>query len=185
MQAVATGDQQAFTSLFRRYYRTIFQFACRMTASPEAAEDLTQECFIRILRSAARFNASRGSLRVYLYTTARNLAIRESGKHRHDLWPDDEDSPGPADDAIGPEESVLRLEASEVVEKAVHVLPPAQKEVLILIEYQDLTLEEAAQVAGLDVGAVKSRLHRARVNLKKLLAPYFGRERMTNGPVER
>jgi RNA polymerase sigma-70 factor (ECF subfamily) len=160
MQAVAGGEEAAFTVLFRRYQRRIFRFACRITGSFEAAEDLTQECFVRVLRSAGRFDPSRGSLRVYLYATARNLAIRASQKRGSD---EDEDTAvDTLDAAAGPEAVLLDLEASDVVKKAVWSLPEAQREALILVEYEELALSEAAEVLEIDIGAVKSRVHRAR-----------------------
>ncbi|HEV3197274.1 MAG TPA: sigma-70 family RNA polymerase sigma factor [Bryobacteraceae bacterium] len=190
MKAVAAGDEEAFTLLFRRYQRAIFHFACRMTGSVEAAEDLTQECFLRVLRSAKRFDPERGSLRVYLYATARNLTIREAQKlsseqaKRRLSAPmnaqgrDADDGAGVEmlDLALGPEGLLLGLEASEVVKRAVWRLPTAQREALVLVEYEELSLEETAQVLEIDVGAAKSRVHRARENLKRLLAPYFGCE---------
>lgn len=182
MRAVAKGEEAAFVALFRRYQRAIFRFACRMTGSPETAEDLTQECFVRVLRSAGSFQAARGTVRVYLYATARNLALREMGRRRPGTGAEDEEAAGElADGTLGAEEALLALEASEVVERAVWALPAPQREALVLVEYEDLTLEETADILGIDAGAVKSRLHRARANLKKLLAPYFGRERMNDG----
>jgi RNA polymerase sigma-70 factor (ECF subfamily) len=68
---------------------------------------------------------------------------------------------------------LLNAEASEAVRKAVNELPPLQREALILFEYEELSLAEIAEVAGADVGTVKSRLHRARQRLRILLAPYF------------
>jgi len=188
MRAVAGGDEEAFTLLFRRYHRAIFHFVCRLTGSVETAEELTQECFVRMLRSAGRFNADRGSLRVYLYAAARNLVIRDlqksAAEQRKRLMAvpvgsreavlDDDAVVEMADRALGPEELVLMLEASEVVKRAVWRLPMAQREALVLVEYEDLSLEEAARVLEIDVGAVKSRVHRARERLKTLLAPYFG-----------
>jgi RNA polymerase sigma-70 factor, ECF subfamily len=178
MKAVATGDEGAFTALFRRYQGPVFHFACRVTGSATAAEDLTQECFVRLFRSAAKFDPARGSLRVYLYAIARNLAIREARSHSNTLQnQNDDDTVEPADMALGPEELLLGLEASELVQRAVGTLPAAQREALVLVQYECLSLDETAQVLRIDVGAVKSRVHRARENLKNLLAPYFGRER--------
>jgi RNA polymerase sigma-70 factor (ECF subfamily) len=181
MQAVANGDEAAFTVLFRRYEGILFRFACRMTGSPEAAEDLIQECFVRVLRSAGRFDAGRGSLRVYLYATARNLAIKAAQKRPTGQNADEDTAVELLDGSLGPEQLVLGVEASEVVKRAVGMLPTAQREALILVEYEDLSLEEAAKVLEIEIGAVKSRVHRARENLKRLLAPYFGRERMNDG----
>jgi RNA polymerase sigma-70 factor (ECF subfamily) len=173
LKSASTGDERAFTELFRRYQQPVYRYAFRLTGSAESAEDLTQECFIRVLRSAARFDAERGSLRSYLYATVRNLAI-SLARPALDGLDDEADSLGVPDLAMGAEERLLGHEAASIVQSAIAMLPAAQREALILIHYQELSLQEAADVLSIDVGAVKSRVHRARENLKQWLAPHFG-----------
>src|SRR5579872_1260332 len=114
MRAVAAGEEAAFTLLFRRYQPAVFRFACRMTGSPEAAEDLTQECFVRVLRSASRFDPARGSLRVYLYATARNLAVTRYQKTGPAGSEDDADLEI-GGGGLGPGQLVVDGEAAEAV----------------------------------------------------------------------
>lgn len=172
LKSAAAGDERAFTELFRRYQQPMYRYAFRLTGSAESAEDLTQECFIRVLRSAARFDAERGSLRSYFYATVRNLAISQARPSLEGL-DDGADSLAVPDLATGPEDRVLGDEAASIVQSAIGMLPIAQREALILIHYEELSLQEAADVLSIDVGAVKSRVHRARENLRQSLAPYF------------
>ena len=113
-----------------------------------------------------RFREDCGSVRGYLFGIVRNLAFER-------LRISDRESDEPADGETdsGPFEDVLAAERSEAVARAVAALAPLQREALILFEYEDLSLEEIAQATGVDTGAVKARLHRARETLRRRLAP--------------
>ena len=150
---------------FDEYHQAVYSFAWRLTGRPDVAEDITQECFLALLRAPQRFDPERGSMKVYLFAIARNLALKQ---YRDDRTGDPlEDS----DDlvAIDPRES---LDVASAVRAAVGSLPRLQQEALILFEYQGVTLEEIAQIVGAEVGTVKSRLHRARERLRRMLAVY-------------
>jgi len=159
------GDEGSFDSLYGRYRTPLYRFAYRLTASTTAAEDVVQECWMVILQRGG-YDGRRGSVRSYLFGVARNLAfarLRLSGREC------DED-PG-AEAERGPFDDVLAVERSEAVARAVAELPPLQREALILFEYEDLSLEEIAAATGIETGAVKARLHRAREALRRRLAP--------------
>jgi len=119
--------------------------------------------FLTLLRDD-RFDPARGSLRGFLLGIARNLVLQR--------WRDEQRR-----DAIDEEQfvampmSVEQLEVGELVGRAVRLLPPLQREVVILAEYEELSLAEVARAVGAEVGTVKSRLHRGRENLRKMLAP--------------
>lgn len=143
----------------------MFRFAWRLTGSVAAAEDVTQECFLALLEGAL-FDAGQGSLRAYLFGITRNLAlkrVRMAERESEEI----EDT----ETALDPLEDLLSAERSEVVARAVAALPPRQREALILFEYEELSLEEIAEVTGIETGAVKARLHRAREALRRRLAP--------------
>jgi RNA polymerase sigma-70 factor (ECF subfamily) len=167
----ANGDADAFRKLFEAHHKAMFRFAYRLTSALDAAEDITQECFLRLMRRPA-FDHSRGSLRQYLYGIVRNLVRQHqqtNGREVH--WDDD------ADDDQGrtitaPLDSMASAELTAVVQAAISALPPLQREAIVLCELEDLSLVEAAAVVGSDVGTVKSRLHRAREGLRRRLAPY-------------
>ena len=148
--------QQAFDS----YGRAVHGFAYRLTRRADLADDITQECFLALLRAPGRFDAERGAAKTYLFAIARNL-VR---KHYRDERPEDELEDNPAE-AFSPDLAVA-------VEQAVAALPVLQQESIVLFEYEGFTLEEIARVTGTDTGTIKSRLHRARERLKRILAPY-------------
>jgi len=163
----AAGDERAFRSLFDQHHEALFRFAYRLTGSTDAAEDITQDCFLRLIEQA-RFDPARGTLRQYLYGTVRNLARqRWQAADREISWDDEsEDDSRPLPDAM------IAAEVSDAVQAALDLLPPLQREAIVLFEFEELSLEEIAAVAGADVGTVKSRLHRARERLRRLLAEY-------------
>jgi RNA polymerase sigma-70 factor (ECF subfamily) len=160
------GEEPAFLALYRRHRTPVFRFAWRFTGSTHAAEDITQECFLALFAGAG-FNPKQGSLRAYLFGIARHLAMRRMRIEERESEEPAEYAAPPCD-ALG---DLIGQERSAAVDRAVAALPPLQKEALILFEYEDCSLEEIAQIAGVEVGAVKARLHRARETLRRQLAP--------------
>jgi RNA polymerase sigma-70 factor (ECF subfamily) len=149
---------------FDRYHETVFRFVFRMTRRADTAEDITQDCFLAFMRGPERFDHTRGTVKTYLLSIARNLTLKEYRDHRAEA---------PLADEFAPAVDLRRdFEVSSAVESAVAGLPPLQQEALILFEYEGCTLEEVAEIAGTDTGAIKSRLHRARERLRMALAPY-------------
>jgi len=164
------GDEAAFLLLYERFRKGVFDFAYRLLGSQAAAEDIMHDCFASVIANFHRFDPKRASIRTYLFAAARNLAC----KHLRD--PDNEASgelPEDLEADAGPLDLLLGNELCDVVRTAIGRLPPLQREVLLLCEYEDLALAEIAAVVNADVGTVKARLHRARVNLKRMLAPYL------------
>jgi RNA polymerase sigma-70 factor (ECF subfamily) len=175
LENAAAGDETAFALLYHRHRDIVFRFTYRLLQSPEAAEEITHDCFLSLIKEPKRFKAdrSKASLRTYLCAAARNLAFKRLRRA---------DSGAPLaefserltiPDSQQPLRRLLEAEASGAVRKAIGELPPLQREALILFEYEELSLSEIAEVVGADVGAVKSRLHRAREGLRVSLAPYF------------
>jgi RNA polymerase sigma-70 factor, ECF subfamily len=155
--------ENEFRQAFHENKDAVYNFALRLTASDTAAEDLAQDCFLVLLRNPAKFNPARGSLRAFLLGVTRNLAHRRWREERP-TEPLDTEIQGSVPDLIGGEISTL-------VSAAIQSLPPLQREVVLLFEYEGFTLEEIAGIAEADVGTVKSRLHRARERLRHTLAP--------------
>jgi RNA polymerase sigma-70 factor (ECF subfamily) len=150
--------------LFDEHHRAVFGFIYRLTRREDLAEDLTQESFLAYMRSPERFDHRRGSVKTYLFAIARNLVLKQYRDHRAEA-PLEEDRLQEADRNFDTALSIA-------VELAIAALPHLQQEALILFTYEGFTLEEIASVTGSEVGTVKSRLHRARENLKRSLAPY-------------
>jgi len=173
-----TGTE--FRSAFHEHKDAVYRFAWRMTNSPGAAEDIVQDVFLFLLRHPKRFDDTRGQLRSFLLGIARNLALKRwREENRWDVLEDEQFVAEPVDLARG--------EISRVVGEAINSLPPLQREVLVLAEYEGFSAEEIARTVEAEVGTVKGRLHRARENLRRMLAPLKqanGRSLTSNGTLK-
>lgn len=167
------GDEAAFLALYERHRETVFRFAYRMLGSAALAEEVTHDCFLSLIRRPEAFDPSRAALRTYLYAAVRNLAAKHFRRHGGETQVDELDDEPHAAEQEGPLRRLLDEELSEEVRRAVAALPPLQREVVVLVEYEDLTLAEVAEVVGTDANAVKSRLYRARQRLRRALSPYL------------
>ena len=166
-EAARKGGEAAFLQLFDEHHLPLFRFAYRLTGSVTDAEDVVQECFLELLRPGCSYDPGRTGLRTYLFGVVRNQVLKRRRKSAVGA------ESGPELRAEGsPESQVLRTEMEDVVSRAVMQLPDTQREVLILAHYEQMPLAEIARVMAIDVGAVKSRLQRARANLKETLAAY-------------
>ena len=153
-----------FRDAFRHHKDVVYRFAYRMSGSGASAEDVVQDCFAALWSKPGGYDPERGAMRAYLLGIARNLMLK---RWRAEPRYETED----AILSISPPVDLVRMERSEAVAAAVRALPPLQREALVLAEYEELALEEIARLTGADLAAVKSRLHRARQNLRKMLAP--------------
>ena len=155
-----------FQRVFDEHKDAVYRFAWRMTSSANRRR-YRQDVFLSLFRLPNRFDPSRGTMRAFLLGIARNVALKR--------WRDEErwEELGEEEFVMQPTniEHIERTEIAHTVGNAVRSLPPLQREVLILAEYEDLSLEEIAHAVDSEIGTVKSRLHRARENLKQRLAP--------------
>ena len=161
-----------FQAVFDQHKDAVYRFAWRMSGSAAAAEDVTQDVFVGLLRHPDRFDPARGTLRAFLLGIARNVELKRwRAEHRFESL--DDETVGAA------QVDLERGEIGDMVGRAVRALQPLQREVVILAEYEGLTLAEIGRAVDADVGAVKSRLHRARENLRRTLAPLLHRQPTT------
>jgi RNA polymerase sigma-70 factor (ECF subfamily) len=156
-----SGDEDAFTVLYRRRQGPVYRFALQMTGSVVIAEDVTQEVFMALLLKKAKYDSERGSLASFLYGIARNLVLR-----RLEKTAEIEDYASP-EDILG---DLTRRETIEQVRCAVLSLPAVYREAVVLCDLQDTSYEEAAEVLDCPVGTVRSRLNRGRAMLAQKLA---------------
>jgi RNA polymerase sigma-70 factor, ECF subfamily len=165
------GDREAFTVLVRRYQRMALSLAWRMTGNAAAADDVSQESFVRAFRSLAAFRGDASFknwlMRIVVHTASN---YRRSRKREH---PDGAGSleGRPATDG-DPEESLLRGELVARVQDELALLPPHHRAVVVLREYEDCSYQEIAEVLGIPLGTVMSRLAKARELLRGRLAQY-------------
>lgn len=178
------GSEGAFTILLRQYDRNIYRLALNITGNQEDAEDVMQEAFLKAYTHLDRFQ---GNSRFYtwLVRIAVNEALMKLRKRRgdrtvsldepvrtdnNDLMPREVEDWG--DD---PEERYAKEEVQQIVSKAIESLEPQFRVVVALRDVEDLSTEETAELLGLSVPAVKSRLLRGRLKLRERLNPYFKR----------
>ena len=163
VKAARKGEEAAFLQLFDEHHLPLFRFAYRLTGSMADAEDIVQECFLSLLRKGCTYDPKRTPIRIYLFGIVRNQSLKRLRKSNVGV-----NGTPPR----SPESEVLRNEMEDAVTSALMELPEIQREVLILAHYEQMPLAEIAQVLGVELGAAKSRLQRARASLKEMLAAY-------------
>lgn len=168
------GDMNAFAQLVRDYQNPVIHFCHRMLGSTQDAEDIAQETFVRVFRHLPRLKPN-AKFSTFLFTVARNLslnALRDSHKYRrHEPVEQDIESK-----ASGPDGHARANETQALVERALATLSPDHREVLLLREMQGMDYDEIARVISCRIGTVKSRLARARDQLRTQLTSLSGGE---------
>ena len=150
---IATGDIGVpVAELYNRYSDRLYRFGVQVLGDAGLAEEMVQECFVRLWRTAGRFDADRGSVAAYLFVIARSVAsdVRRRPSSRP-LVPMDDVQPPQAD-------NVDRILESMMVREGMDALSPAHREVLRLVHEEDLTQSQIAERLGLPLGTVKTRL---------------------------
>ncbi len=163
-----SGDEQAFLDLYRRRQGAIYRFALHMSGSAAAAEDVTQEVFLALIRDDGGYDPERGTLSAYLFGIARKLVLRllERGKSDVPLEGDDDDWSLPElSVSAGQLADLTRKEGLEGLRRAVQSLPRRYREVVALCDLEEVDYADAAFALGCPIGTVRSRLHRARALL--------------------
>ncbi len=179
MGRVARGGQDAFEILLDRYGDAVVTFCYAFLRNRESAEDIGQETFLRVYRSAARYKPL-AKFTTWLYRIAANLCINElkKGKLRRAISLDEpagSDADGTriveriASDARLPLTEAELREAHTLVEKAIERLPEDQRATIVLVEHHNLSYREIADVLGVTVSAIKMRVKRARETLRDML----------------
>ena len=187
MMRVRAGDRAAFTELVECHQQRVVGTVARMLGPDAAdAEDIGQQAFLRVWKSADRYEPT-AKFTTWLYTITRNLVFNEMRRRKHrptaslDAAPGGE-SAGGHDTAAArledfhapaPDADLLQAELQQAVADAIAALPEQQRLAMVLRRYEDLPYEEIARVLGLTVPAVKSLLFRARGFLRERLARYL------------
>jgi RNA polymerase sigma-70 factor, ECF subfamily len=167
IEAARKGKEEALLLLFDEHHARLFRFAYRLTGSVADAEDLVQESFLVLLRPECQYDPKRTSVRAYLFGIVRNQALKQYRCRERA-----ETDVGERVETRSPEAETMRVELEQAVARAVMQLPENQRSVLILAHYEQVPLAEIAHVMGIEVGAVKSRLQRARASLKEILSAH-------------
>lgn len=175
LTAARRGDPEALDELLRQYQPRVYRFGMRMCGDEEDAKDVLQETLFAAARSLRDFRGG-SSLSTWLYAIARGFCVKKRRRSRfapQEELPLDERSPAlaVADPAPPLDEALASRQIERAVEEAIRGLKPEWREVLLLRDVEGLTAPEVAQVLGLRIEAVKSRLHRARAAVRERLQP--------------
>jgi len=181
MRIVQAGDFAPATEIYDRYSSRIYNFAYRFLRNSEAAEDATQEVFVKMLKHANQFHGD-AKLSTWLFSITANWCrdyLRKSDNKTKES--DDVLIQIPAPAELAPDRNLERRQNEERVQRALGALTPEQREAILLSRYQGLSYAEIAQISGCSEGAVKTRVFRAMETLKKaLLADSQGGDRCLN-----
>lgn len=168
------GDGSAWEEIVVAYSRRIFNLAYRFTSSAEAAEDLTQDVFIRIYKTLDQYDPKQGDLSNWLMRLARNLIIddyRHRQRNPQDSMADDVDDHSFHLRAVGgsAQKEIERKELAAQVQEGIDRLPADLRTCVILRDIEELSYQEIVDVLKIPEGTVKSRINRGRIELAKIL----------------
>ena len=178
MAYVARGDTAAFEQLVERHQTLVIGTVARMLGSNSDVEDVAQQVFIRVWKSAPRYVPT-AKFTTWLLTITRNLVFNEARRRkRHpvetlDVHQGEESLPLPDRRGRVPDEQLLDDEMQRAVDTAIQALPEKQRLAVVLRRYEEKSYEEIAEVLSLSVPAVKSVLFRARTELREALNRYL------------
>jgi RNA polymerase sigma-70 factor (ECF subfamily) len=182
MLRVKQGDTTAFTELVEKYKQPVMNLAYRTVRDATEAEDLAQNVFVQVYKSAARYKST-AKFSTWLFTIARNLCLNEIRRRsRHPAesldatHPEQEDQPLQQFEdkkTFSPPENLLQGELAQNIDRALADLPENQRAAILLCRQDELSYEEIAEVLGCSVSATKSLIHRGRETLKERLKAYL------------
>jgi RNA polymerase sigma-70 factor (ECF subfamily) len=180
LEAARRGDARSLEALLERHQAQVYRFGMKMCRDPEDARDVLQDTLLAMAKGVRDFRGA-SSISTWLYTIARSFCIKK--RRRSKFAPEAERSletdAAPetaelADPGRGPDEVLAGKEVRNALEQAIAALDPMYREVLLLRDVEGLSAAEVAEVLGIGVQAVKSRLHRARISVRAQVAPLLG-----------
>lgn len=178
MRLVGRGDTAAFEELIERHQTLVLGTVARMLGSNSDVEDVAQQVFLRVWKSAGRY-MPRAKFTTWLLKITRNLVFNELRRAKRRGHVPIQADPGAEEiqlkdeNAQSPDASLLESELQQAIEKAIVELPESQRMALVLRRYEDLSYEQIADILDLSVPAVKSVLFRARTELRTRLSSYL------------
>ena len=179
MAAVARGDDGAFERLVAKHQNAVIGTISKMTGRPSDAEDLAQQVFVRVWKSAPRYTAT-AKFTTWLFTIVRNLVFNDTRRsfRRHELSLEarEADSHIEQPDVLTPQPDadLLHNEDRDAADRAIAALPEPQRLAVVMRRFEDSSYEEIAAVLGTSVPAVKSLLFRARQQIRDALKAFLG-----------
>lgn len=178
MLRAGLGDHAAFQALVERHQHAVVGTVAKMLGNASEAEDIAQQVFLRLWKSARRYKPS-AKFTTYLFTITRNLVFNETRKRQrrktHSLDEQEDEWHQQVSDreVTPPDEQLAQDELREAVDRAIADLPEKQRLAVVLRRYEQMPYEEIAEVLELSVSAVKSQLFRARTTLRESLQRFL------------
>jgi RNA polymerase sigma-70 factor, ECF subfamily len=166
--AISTRDQRAMEELFDRYEKPVYRFVLRAFKDEGLAEDVTAETFCEVWRAAAATFRGQARVSTWLLAIARNLAI-SARRRRSEQSMDETDAVGIEDAADNPEVTAAKRQRDAIIAHCLKSLAPGHRELIDLFYFQDKSVAEVAELTGVPVNTVKTRMFRARNLLGELL----------------
>ena len=189
VQAAKRGEVAAFEELVRRYDRNIFRIAQHITQNREDAEDVVQEAFLKAYENLEQFQGQ-SKFYTWLVRIAVNEALMKLRKRRPERMVSLDEEVKTEDDALprevadwtpNPEQQYTQAELRDILSRTIQGLPPGFRTVFVLRDVEGLSTEETAEALDLSIPAVKSRLLRARLQLRERLSRYFQKRESGDG----
>ena len=163
---IEAGDAEAFSTLYERHSRAVYSLAYRMMGERQAAEDLTQDAFIKVWRNAASYRVERGSVRTWVLSVAHNRGIDQLRAHASRRRTQDKiEASAPRSQPSEAFAETWRNSQRDQVREALQALPPEQLKILELAYFSGYTHLEISELLSLPLGTVKGRM---RLGLKKM-----------------
>lgn len=179
MLRTKAGDDSAFSELMKRHYKGVLNYIYRFTNLKENSEDLAQEVFLRVYRSASKYRPE-AKFTTWLYKIATNVSLTHVTKKNNNSVSLDEMNENVGEyegtDIEISDDIIYRKEMKDVIFGAMETLPEREKIAIMLCKYEGLSYEETADVLECTVGAVKAYVHRGRMKLVNKLKPYLTEE---------
>ncbi|PAW61614.1 MAG: RNA polymerase subunit sigma-24 [Verrucomicrobiia bacterium Tous-C2TDCM] len=178
MRRIREGDFAAFEQLIGIHQRSVIGTVAKMLGNPSEAEDIAQQVFLRVWKSAGRYEPQ-ARFTTWLFTITRNLVFNEVRRRQRkptvSVQEREETTNRVVEDVQGsaPDEDLLRSEMEAAIDRAIEALPEKQRLAVVLRRYEEMPYEEIGVVLSMSVPAVKSLLFRARTQLKDSLQKYL------------
>lgn len=178
MLRVGQGDEAAFEELIERHQNAVIGTVAKMLGNSSDAEDITQQVFIRLWKSAPRYQPT-AKFTTFMFTIARNLVFNESRRrsrkkeHSIDEREDDFHLQTPDTQTAAPDAELIHAELQNSIDRAIANLPEKQRLAVILRRYEGMPYDEIGRILELSIPAVKSQLFRARNSLRESLQSYM------------
>ena len=189
VQAAKRGDDSAFEELVRRYDRNVFRIAQHITQNREDAEDVVQDAFFKAYSNLKQFQGQ-SKFYTWLVRIAVNEALMKLRRRRPERTVSLDEEVKTEDDSVprevadwspNPEQQYTQAELRDILDKTIHGLPATFRTVFVLRDVEGLSTEETAEALDLSIPAVKSRLLRARLQLRERLNKFFQKRDKANG----